>query len=186
MAGPDFLHGDRVRLRAVEATDVGFVRDVVNDPAVWRSIGGQTTPTNLEMEQRFFEEASRRDDTVQFVVLADAGAAPEAADDRVGLIELDPIEWEQSRAAVAFVVAPAAQGAGLARDALATVVSYAFVQLGLHKLTAEAYASNGASTGLLESVGFVEEGRLRDEEWSDGDWVDVVRFGVLAEEWDDG
>jgi len=65
---------------------------------------------------------------------------------------------------------------------LATLVEYATDQLGLQELTAEAFAFNEASMGLLESPGFVEVGRLREEEWVDGERVDVVRYGLLVGE----
>jgi len=192
MAGPEFLHGDRVSLRTLEEEDVAFVRDTVNDPQVWRALGGQYTPTNLAMERKFFEDASRSDDVVQFVVTARGDGDEVAGDEdvggqatepvRVGVVELESIEWDRGRAEVAFFVAPEFQGGGYAKDALATLVEYAFDQLGLHKLTAEAFAFNDASRGLLESLGFVEEGRLREEEWVDGEWVDVVRYGLLVGE----
>lgn len=196
MVGPEFLRGDRVGLRTYEEEDVAFVRDAVNDPRVWRALGGQYTPTNLAMERKFFEDASRSDDVVQFVVTArgdgdeEAGGADgggEATEPvRIGMVELDRVEWDRGRAEVAFFVAPAFQGGGYARDALATLIEYAFDELGLHKLTAEAFAFNEASRGLLESLGFVEEGRLREEEWVDGEWVDVVRYGLLVGEYPPG
>lgn len=176
MPGPVFLPGERVALRAVEEEDLEFIRDAVNDPQVWKSVGGQDTPTNLAMERKFFEDMSRSDDVVQFLIVD--------GETRVGLIELDPVEWDRRRAAVAFWIAGEFQGEGYARDALETLVTYAFDQLGLHKLSAEAFAFNDASISLLESVGFVEEGRLRKEEWIDGEWVDVVRFGLLTHDSD--
>ena len=172
MPGPAFLSGERVDLRAVEEEDLEFIRDSVNDPAVWKTVGGQATPTNLVMERKFFDDMSRSDDVVQFLVVD--------GEIRVGVVELDPIEWDRAHAEVAFWTVPDFQGEGYARDALETLVEYAFDQLGLHKVSAEAFAFNEASIGLLESVGFEEEGLLREEEWIDGAWVDVVRFGLLA------
>lgn len=107
-------------------------------------------------------------------------------DERVGFVEFDPVAWDRGRAEVAFWTAPDRQEAGYGRDALVTLAGYAFEQLGLHKLVAEAFETNAASISLLESVGFVEEGRHREEEYVDGEWVDVVRYGLLAGEWESG
>lgn len=190
MAGPAFLSGETVDLRTFEEADLAFVRDCVNDPRVWKSLGGQATPTNLAMERRFFEEENRDDGTIKFVVTArDADGGSGGGGDgpvRVGMVELNGIDWERGRAEVAFWIAPDHQDAGYGRDALATLVGYAFDQLGLHKLSAEAFAFNEASRRLLESVGFVEEGTLREEEFVDGEWHDAVRYGLLAAERGDG
>jgi RimJ/RimL family protein N-acetyltransferase len=191
MPGPAFLEGESVDLRTFEEEDVEFLRDTVNDARVWKSLGGQVTPTSLAMERRFFEKESRDDATIRFVVTSrDGDEAHDGGTDgrdgvvRVGMVELNDIEWDRSRAEVAFWIAPAHQDAGYARDALSTLVDYAFDQLGLHKLTAEAFATNEASMRLLESIGFEREGRFRAEEYVDGEWVDVVRYGLLAAERD--
>lgn len=194
MPGPAFLTGEAVDLHTFEEEDVPFVHEFVNDHRVWTSLGGQVTPTSLATERRFFEQDSRGDDTIKFVVTRRGGGPTDGSEDarepavdaRVGMVELNEIEWDRARAEVAFWIAPDHQAAGYGRDALATLVGYAFDQLGLHKLTAEAFATNEASTSLLESVGFEREGRLREEEYVDGEWVDVVRFGLLAEERGDG
>lgn len=190
MPGPPFLRGEAVDLRTFEEADVEFLRDTVNDPRVWKSLGGQVAPTSLAMERRFFEKESRDDGTIRFVVTSrgdavDGDAHAGGIDDgvvRVGMVELNGIEWDRARAEVAFWIAPAHQDAGYGRDALSTLVDYAFDQLGLHKLAAEAFATNEASMRLLESIGFEREGRLREEEYVDGEWVDVVRYGLLSDD----
>ena len=192
MPGPAFLAGETVDLRTYEEEDVAFVRDAVNDPRVWKSLGGQVVPTNLAMERRFFEQESRDDGTIKFVVTTREGETADGGSDgsedesadvrRVGMVELNDVEWDRARAEVAFWIAPGHQAAGYGRDALSTLVDYAFDQLGLHKLAAEAFAFNEASIRLLESVGFEREGRLREEEYVDGEWHDVVRFGLVAPE----
>ena len=186
MSGPVFLTGEAVDLRTFEEEDVAFVRDTVNDARVWRTLGGQVTPTNLATERRFYEQDARDDGTVKFVVTERTDDPGAGADEvvRVGMVELNGIEWDRARAEVAFWIAPEHQSAGYGRDALETLVAYAFEQLGLHKLSAEAFATNEPSTRLLESLGFEREGTLREEEYVDGGWVDVVRYGLLAGERD--
>jgi len=191
MAGPAFLSGEAVDLRTYEQEDVPFVAATVNDHRVWKSLGGQVTPTNLATERRFFEEDSRSDATIKFVVTTRDGAATgdraagreSDGETRVGMVELNDVEWDRARAEVAFWIAPDHQDASYGRDALATLVDYAFDQLGLHKLTAESFATNDASMRLLESLGFEREGTLREEEYVDGEWIDVAWYGLLAADW---
>lgn len=46
-------------------------------------------------------------------------------------------------------------------------------------------ADNDPSRRLLEGLNFQQEGTLRRHAYVSGERVDVVVYGVLAEEWDD-
>lgn len=81
-----------------------------------------------------------------------------------------------------FYVAPnAPKGAGrlLGEAALA----FAFQELELHKLCGQALGFNEKSIGFHTKLGFVEEGRLRDQHFDGDQYHDVVCFGLLANEW---
>ena len=54
---------------------------------------------------------------------------------------------------------------------------------GLHKVSAEVDARNGASARLLERVGFTREGLRRSHTWIKGEWTDDLLYGLLADEW---
>lgn len=174
MPGTPFLVGDRVTIRTLEPEDLPFVRDGVNHPAV-RTRVGQSIPTNLPMEERYFREANENRDAVQVLVTVDG--------DRAGVVELDPIDRETGVADVAFWLHPDSQGSGYAREALELVLSYAFDELRLHKVTANAYPFNDGSLGLLRRLGFVEEGVGREDTFVDGDYRDTHYFGLLDREW---
>ncbi len=47
----------------------------------------------------------------------------------------------------------------------------------------EVYAFNDASLALYRSLGFVEEGRLRQHEFFAGTYHDVVLLGITADEY---
>jgi len=167
-----FLQGERVSLRPVEEDDLAFIRDGVNHPDVWKSVGGQAVPTNLEIERKFFDDANRDDETIQLLITVDG--------ERAGLVELSPIDWVRGVAEIGYWVHPDHQGQGTATDALDSVVQYAFDELRLRKVTAEVVATNQASQHVVERVGFVEEGVLRSEDYVGGDPIDVVRYGLLV------
>jgi ribosomal-protein-alanine N-acetyltransferase len=65
------------------------------------------------------------------------------------------------------------------------LVDYAFESHEIRGLQAQAFAPNEGSVGVLENLGFTHEGTLRDARFRDGEYVDVVWYGLLREEWED-
>jgi RimJ/RimL family protein N-acetyltransferase len=51
-------------------------------------------------------------------------------------------------------------------------------------VSASAFADNDASRRVLEKVGFEREGVARKEAFVDGEWQDVVNYGLLDEGWE--
>jgi RimJ/RimL family protein N-acetyltransferase len=170
-----FVEGDRVSLHPIEEEDLAFVAEGVNHPQI-RPLVGQWFPTPLAREHRYFEEMNERVDAVQVLVTAD--------DERVGVIELDPIDHETGVADLGAWIHPDRRRSGYAREAVGLMVDYAFSELRIHKVTANAYAANDASRTMLESIGFVEEGVGREDAFFDGEYHDTHYFGVLEDEWD--
>lgn len=65
---------------------------------------------------------------------------------------------------------------------LADALDYGFVRMGLHKVAAETVAANVPARLLLERLGFRQEGLLREHARLAGEWVDVVWYGLLADQ----
>ncbi|MGY4830612.1 UDP-4-amino-4,6-dideoxy-N-acetyl-beta-L-altrosamine N-acetyltransferase [Sphaerotilaceae bacterium SBD11-9] len=81
-----------------------------------------------------------------------------------------------------FYTAPGApKGTGRAMGSHAFV--YAFEALGLHKICGQALVTNEASIGLHRALGFQQEGVLREQHFEDGQYRDVICFGLLFQEW---
>jgi len=66
---------------------------------------------------------------------------------------------------------------------VALLVDYTFVIYDHPAAGAVAYDFNDASRGLLESLGFEEEGRIRRERFIDSEYVDTIHYGLLGENW---
>jgi UDP-4-amino-4,6-dideoxy-N-acetyl-beta-L-altrosamine N-acetyltransferase len=59
----------------------------------------------------------------------------------------------------------------------------AFEKMKLHKLCAEVLASNQRSVRFHETLGFVEEGKRREQHFDGMDYCDVLYYGLLSREW---
>ena len=76
-------------------------------------------------------------------------------------------------------------GRGYMREGLATMVSWAFGDLSLHRLEANIQPENEKSIGLVRGLGFRLEGFSPRYLKIGEDWRDHERWAVLAEEWDE-
>jgi RimJ/RimL family protein N-acetyltransferase len=172
MPGPVFLRGERVDLHTVEADDVPFLQRLVNDPEVRETLGS-VLPYNERQQTEWFE--SLDPDDFAFVLCADG--------DPVGYAELVEHFPAWGVAEARGYVDPEHWGQRYATEALSLLCSYAFETLGLHRLHATALATNRGSRRVLERNGFREEGRMREHALHRGERIDVVTYGLLAEEW---
>jgi RimJ/RimL family protein N-acetyltransferase len=110
--------------------------------------------------------------------------AVERAGDKahIGDVGVD-LKENRRQAEIGFTLAPAYQGKGYAAEAVRGVLTDLFEVRGLHKVSAEADARNKASARLLERVGFVREGLLRQHTWIKGEWTDDLLYGLLGADW---
>lgn len=63
------------------------------------------------------------------------------------------------------------------------MVGYAFSELRVHRVTANAYATNTPSRKEFDAAGFVQEGVGREGACFDGEYHDTHYFGLLEHEW---
>jgi RimJ/RimL family protein N-acetyltransferase len=75
-------------------------------------------------------------------------------------------------------------GTGAGFDAHLALLQYGFEYRGLHRMYAHVKADNTGVLRLCQRLGMTQEGILRQHRWKRGKYVDLVVFGLLAEEWD--
>ncbi len=81
-----------------------------------------------------------------------------------------------------YTLARSYWGRGLATEACRGLVGFGFEALSLHRITVEADPRNAASLAVARRLGMREEGCLRRNYWSKGEWCDTALYALLAEE----
>jgi L-amino acid N-acyltransferase YncA len=97
----------------------------------------------------------------------------------------DSPPWNERARADRFIAMcgkMADEGTG-ARVAIDRAADGAFDTLDLNRVQAEADTRNGASARVLEKVGFVREGTLREDCVVNGEVSDSWVFGLIRREW---
>ena len=64
-------------------------------------------------------------------------------------------------------------------EALTAMIQFGFDHIHLHRIEARVAYPNLASARLLEKLGFQEEGRLRDAQYANNQFVDERIFALI-------
>jgi len=175
MPGALFLQGDQVNLRTIEEEDLKFLRDKFNLKQVRQYLHLYARkPHNLEQERQWWEEQMDDDTMVHLAICQEK--------EMMGVISLD-INRELGKAEIGIWLDPAEHGQGYGTEASRLLINYTFSELRLHKICARAFDLNRASQRIWEKLGFEQEGLLREEEFAEGDYVDMHYYGLLKREW---
>ena len=72
---------------------------------------------------------------------------------------------------------------GIGTEAAARVLQIAFEDLHMHRIATRIAVGNYASERVVQKLGFLKEGTLRDEVKVGDDWLDHTAWGLLDSEW---
>ena len=94
-------------------------------------------------------------------------------------------EWnpDYRSAGIGYCLDAATWGQGFATEAAGALLQWAFDTLDLNRVQAETDTRNTASARVLEKLGFVREGTLREDCVVNGEVSDSWVYGLLRREW---
>jgi RimJ/RimL family protein N-acetyltransferase len=166
----------RLTLRTLEDGDAGDILDLVSHPSVAR------VTTNIEGTEpgvkRYIEE-QRGCRPFQEGVYYDLALVLESQ--VIGLIGLMCLDHQQGL--IGWGVNVAYRGRGYATEGARALITHGFSELGLHRIYAKTSNANTASWRVMGRLGMRCEAQLREAEFRDGAWIDVLIYAVLAGEW---
>jgi len=167
--------GGTIRLRDIEKADMANKVKWFNDPEVNRTLLIDE-PLDLARTVEWFEKHSDDYSRRDFVIESTEG-------NPIGITGLVHINRTHGTAECYCVIGEKAYwGKGLGTEVHRLLIDWGFKNLGLHKVWADIRAENTAIIRVVEKLGFKVEGTLRQEKCVGGKRVDVVRIGVLRDE----
>jgi RimJ/RimL family protein N-acetyltransferase len=75
---------------------------------------------------------------------------------------------------------------GLGTEALSLWVDYLFANSIVHRLGLDTWSFNLRMMHVAEKLGFIPEGAQRQVLQWQGEWLDLVHYGMLRDEWENG
>ncbi|REJ83941.1 MAG: N-acetyltransferase [Acidobacteria bacterium] len=107
----------------------------------------------------------------------------ERNDRAVGWITLVVGNWEHGLAELGYALAPEAQGKGTMSQALTQLMPDLLVRSPIERIEARCAVGNVASSRVLEKLGFVREGTLRQYFRLHGERVDHYLYALLRSDY---
>ena len=186
------LHGEMVRLRPIEARDAQRLWDALQDPEGLRQTGTTAAFTRTQVDDW---AASISDRPGRYDWAITPGAVRDGqpvSDELIGEIALNELDDVARSANLRLQMLPDYRGRGYGREAIWEVLRFAFEGVrvdgerepgpGLHRVSLQVLSINPRAKALYESLGFREEGRLRDAHRDGDGWVDTVVMSILEDE----
>ena len=178
------IEADRVRLRWLEDADVPRLYSIFSRPEVMRFCSCppfDDVARARKLLDEIHECFAKRSLFQWGVELRDEQDPSENV--VIGTCTLAYIDLSNGRAELGYALHSDHWGRGLMREAVTALIDFAFARLGLRRLEADVDPRHARSIGLLEKLGFVREGFLR-ERWNvNGEIQDALFYGLLAKEW---
>jgi ribosomal-protein-alanine N-acetyltransferase len=173
------LQTARLRLRAFEDTDASDLFALHSNASVLRY--WDSPPWSEPARAERFIATCRQ--------MEQDGTGTRLAVDRVsdgafiGWCTLSRWNPDFRSAALGYCYNSEAWGHGYATEAASALLQWAFDTLDLNRVQAETDTRNAASARVLDKLGFVREGTLREDCVVNGDVSDSWVYGLLRREW---
>jgi len=165
-------------LRKPEPKDLELLYQQKNDPEVAGLLGGFTFGYARADLAEWIEFHRQRKDEVLWII------ADGETDDCLGHVGLYKLDHRIRSAEFAILLgAKHRWGQGIGREVTRGVVEYGFQMLNLNRIELNVLEHNERARRLYQSLGFREEGLLRQAQFKDGRYWNLVLMGLLREEY---
>jgi ribosomal-protein-serine acetyltransferase len=178
-----------LRARPIETERLILVPiDASDGPELWLSVSGSRTflqrwlpwvqfHVDAASSTRFAEACANDWDqgrALRFVIRERAHRT------LVGVVGLESCIHLHRSCEIGYWLRREATHRGLMTEASLAAMTFAFQQMGAHRLRIAAATDNHPSLSVIGRLGFRFEGIARQAEWCDGRWLDHATFALLA------
>jgi RimJ/RimL family protein N-acetyltransferase len=175
----DVFQGEKVRLRAVELSDLeNYFLKTNGDSESLEASDRLIFPVSEEMRQERVEALSKQnpyEEEYTLIIENEAGIP-------VGNINTHSTNRIDGVFKYGLGILESHRGKGYASEAIKLLCQYYFDTLNYRKVEVNIYSFNTSSIGLHQKLGFVQEGLLRKNHYAHGQYHDTYCFGLLKEE----
>ena len=175
-----FWKTDKIRLRALSVDDAGHRFAGALDSIAREEFNiGIELPTTIEQQKAWLEKyggCKQVNDMIAFAIETHE-------QEYVGMATIHSMDERHGKFGFSMIVDRPFRRRGYGEDAVQLIMRYGFMERRFHKCSSGCASYNTASVELHQKLGFVQEGRLREEYFYNGKHHDELLFGMTLEEY---
>lgn len=172
------LKGEKVYLRAVEKEDMEFLRMMINNPEMEKSVVGWSFPVSKYEQEKWFENQIQNKNNIRYII--------EVENEKIGLVTITNIDWKNRKACHGIkLCSDNVRSKGYGTDTVMTIMKYAFEELQLNKLYSTILEYNIASLNLYKKCGWTTDGILRESTFKGNKYVNEIAVSILKKEYEE-
>ena len=171
------LIGKKVTLRPLKIEDVKYTLELRYDVEANKALIAYPFPVNIENEKQWIENLypTGERENIYFAI------EQNSSKDFVGYLSLRNINYINRNGDFGIILLKRFRGKGYSGEAMKLFFSYIFDQINLRKIQLEVLKENDKAIKIYESLGFNEEGILKEHIYQDGKYKDLVLMSLFLE-----
>jgi len=172
------LSTERLTLEPVSMSMLEDIFFLFNDPRVVRfykvhpMANRGKAMERIQQYQRMFREKTG----IRWAII------PKGTNTTAGTIGINSID-SNNKCSISYDLSSSWWKRGCMQEAMQAFLAYAFGSLEMNRVQAEVLKDNTDACVLLEELGFVKEGLLREWQYWDGRYDDIYMYGLLQREY---
>lgn len=173
-----FLTGDFVYLRILNENDIeGNYALWLNNPVITNFNSHGRFPMTVEKLKEYVKSSQLSNSSLVFAVV------DKETDEHIGNISLQNINWIDRNAEIAFLLGERKYwGKNIMFEAGKLLIKHGFNMLNLHRIYCGTSSENKGMQKLANKLEMREEGVRRSHLFKNGEYHDIIEYGVLKAE----
>jgi RimJ/RimL family protein N-acetyltransferase len=172
------IEGERFRLRPPREDDAETMISWFEDLEITARLL-RRNPPSLEEEKEWLKKMAVDPSSLIWVIEHEGKA--------VGTTGLHGIDWVNQRGVTGTLIGDkSVWGKGIAGEMMKKRADFLFTEFNLHKLESGFLEGNEASRRAQLGAGYKEVGRLREQFFREGRWIDHITTELLRDDWEKG
>lgn len=164
---------NKICLRKANLTDIDALYEIKNDKEAFKLLGGFSTGySKMDIEKWI----AHHNDSLNEIIFIIESIVDNKLIGHVGLYNID---YRIRKAEFGILITTQYQGKGYGTLCTKFMIDYAFNELNMNKICLSLLEDNKLAYSLYKKLGFIKEGYLRNEQYKNGKYNDVILMAIF-------